>query len=207
MIKNFKPRLYQETILATASLKNTLVVLPTGLGKTNIFLMLAAQRLKQYPKSKILLVGPTKPLIDQYFLAFENYFEIEKEEMAIFTGATAPEERKELYKVKVTVFWGGPVETEKIFILHSNEYQSDTTNNYGSLSVSQDHNILFDIAKNKGPEKSLVILGYSGWGSGQLEGEMERDHWILSDLDSDIIFEKESIKKWPKAYENSFIRL
>ena len=79
MIKNFKPRLYQETILATASLKNTLVVLPTGLGKTNIFIMLAAQRLKQYPKSKILLIGPTKPLIDQYFLAFEKYFDIEKE--------------------------------------------------------------------------------------------------------------------------------
>jgi putative AlgH/UPF0301 family transcriptional regulator len=36
---------------------------------------------------------------------------------------------------------------------------------------------------------------------------MERDHWILSDLDSDIIFEKESIKKWQSAYENSFIRL
>ena len=117
------------------------------------------------------------------------------------------EEREELYKVNILVFWGGPVETKKIFVLHSNEYQSDSTNNYGSFSISQDYYILFDIAKNKGPEKSLVILGYSGWGSGQLEGEMERDHWILSDLDSDIIFEKESIEKWPKAYENSFIRL
>jgi len=116
-------------------------------------------------------------------------------------------EREELYKVDILIFWGGPVELEKIFILHSNEYQSKTTKNYGDISISQDYNILFDIAENKGPEKSLVILGYSGWGSGQLEGEMERDHWILSDLDSNIIFEKESIKKWPKAYENSFIRL
>ena len=49
MIKGFTPRLYQETILATAAQKNTLIVLPTGMGKTNIFLMLAAQRLKQYP--------------------------------------------------------------------------------------------------------------------------------------------------------------
>jgi len=118
-----------------------------------------------------------------------------------------PEEREELYKVNISVFWGGPVETKEIFILHSIEYHSDTTKNYGNISISQDYNILFDIAKNKGPEKSLIIFGYSGWGSGQLEGEMERDHWILSDLDSDIIFEKESIKKWPKAYENSFIRL
>ena len=66
---------------------------------------------------------------------------------------------------------------------------------------------MFDIAKNKGPKKSLVILGYSGWGSGQLEGEMEKDDWILSELDPELIFEKESIKKWPKAYEKSFIRL
>ena len=116
-------------------------------------------------------------------------------------------ERERLYKVNIPVFWGGPVDIKEIFILHSVEYQSDTTKQYGNISISQDYNILFDIAENKGPEKSLVILGYAGWGSGQLEGEMERDHWILSDLDSDIIFEKESMKKWPKAYENSFIRL
>ena len=60
---------------------------------------------------------------------------------------------------------------------------------------------------NKGPKKSLVILGYSGWGSGQLEGEMERDHWILSDLDPNIIFEKDSKKKWEEAYKNSFIKI
>ena len=117
------------------------------------------------------------------------------------------EEREELYKVNILIFWGGPVEVKEIFVLHSSEYQSKTTKNYGSISISQDYNILFDIAEKKGPEKSLVILGYSGWGSGQLEGEMERDHWILSELDLDIIFEKESIKKWLKAYENSFIRL
>ena len=118
-----------------------------------------------------------------------------------------PEEREKLYGINILIFWGGPVEVKKIFVLHSSEYQSESTKNYGGISISQDYNILFDIAEDRGPEKSLVILGYSGWGSGQLEGEMERDHWILSDLDPDIIFEKESIKKWPKAYENSFIRL
>ena len=117
------------------------------------------------------------------------------------------EEREELYKVNILIFWGGPVEVKEIFVLHSSEYQSKTTKNYGGISISQDYNILFDIAEKKGPEKSLVILGYSGWGSGQLEGEMERDHWILSEIDLDIIFEKELIKKWPRAYENSFIRL
>ena len=117
------------------------------------------------------------------------------------------EEREELYKINIPVFWGGPVETKKIFILHSNEYQNDSTNNYGSISISHDYDILFDIAKNKGPEKSLVILGYSGWGDGQLEGEMERDHWILSDLDPNIIFDEKSSRKWRKAYKNSFIKI
>ena len=117
------------------------------------------------------------------------------------------EEREEFYKVNIPIFWGGPVEIKRFFILHSNEYQSNTTNNYGSISISRDHKILSDIAKNKGPEKSLVIFGYSGWGGGQLEGEMERDHWILSDIDLDITFDKESNTKWNEAFKNSFIKV
>ena len=46
------------------------------------------------------------------------------------------EEREELYKVNIPVFWGGPVETKKIFVLHSKEYQNDSTNKYGSISIS-----------------------------------------------------------------------
>ena len=117
------------------------------------------------------------------------------------------EEREKLYKVNIPVFWGGPVETKKIFILHSNEYQSSSTNNYGIISISQDYDILFDIAKNKGPENSLVILGYSGWGDGQLEGEMERDHWILSEINTDLIFGRDDLKKWINAFKNGFVRL
>ena len=117
------------------------------------------------------------------------------------------EEREKLYKINIPIFWGGPVDVKQIFILHTAEYQSDTTKNYGNISITQDYNILFDIAENKGPEKSLVIFGYSGWGDGQLEGEMERDHWILSDIDLNIIFNEESNTKWNKAYKNSFIKI
>lgn len=104
MIKDFTPRLYQETILATAIKKNTLVVLPTGMGKTNIFLMLAAYRLRQYPNSKILFIGPTRPLIDQYYAVFKKHFEIENEKMVIFTGFVSPEKRAELWKDAVIIF-------------------------------------------------------------------------------------------------------
>ena len=117
------------------------------------------------------------------------------------------EEREKLYKINIPIFWGGPVDVKQVFILHTAEYQSDTTKNYGNISITQDYNILFDIAENKGPEKSLVIFGYSGWGDGQLEGEMERDHWILSDIDLNIIFDEESNTKWNKAYKNSFIKI
>ena len=117
------------------------------------------------------------------------------------------EEREKLFKIDIPVFWGGPVDTKEIFILHSTEYKSESTKKYDKISISQDYNILFDIAKNKGPKKSLVILGYSGWGKGQLEGEMERDHWILSDIDLDITFDQETKKKWNKAIKNSFIKI
>ncbi len=104
MIKGFTPRLYQETILATAIAKNTLVVLPTGLGKTNIFLMLAAHRLRTYPNSKILLMGPTRPLIDQYYEVFRKHFEIEEEKMAVLTGMVAPEKRIKLWEKASIIF-------------------------------------------------------------------------------------------------------
>ena len=128
-------------------------------------------------------------------------------DMLIDPSLSTSDEREKLYGINILIFWGGPVEVKKIFVLHSNEYQSESTKNYGDISISQDYNVLLDIAENKGPEKSLVILGYSGWGNGQLEGEMERDHWILSDLNHDIIFEKDSKEKWKEALKSSFIKI
>lgn len=104
MIKDFIPRLYQQTIFATCASRNSLVVLPTGLGKTNIFLMTAAQRLKEYPKSKVLLIGPTRPLIDQYFRVFQKHFEIDEKDMCILTGMVKPEKRAELWENSKIVF-------------------------------------------------------------------------------------------------------
>tara|TARA_Y100001960_G_C14577861_1_gene779160 strand:- start:354 stop:995 length:642 start_codon:yes stop_codon:yes gene_type:complete len=117
------------------------------------------------------------------------------------------QEREELYKVNIPVFWGGPVDVKTIFVLHSTEYQNSNTVNFGNISITQDYDILFDIAENKGPKKSLIILGYSGWGSGQLEGEMERDHWVLGDFDLNIIFDKNLSRKWENAFNNSFIKI
>ena len=116
--------------------------------------------------------------------------------------------KKELYDVSIPVFWGGPVDKTSIFILHTEDYEGETTENYHGFSITRDYQILFDIADKKGPKKSLVILGYSGWGDGQLEGEMDYSgHWVLSEIDVDIIFKEEATNIWPKAYKDSFIRL
>ncbi|MBS3127228.1 DEAD/DEAH box helicase [Candidatus Woesearchaeota archaeon] len=98
MIKNFIPRLYQQTILGTAAHKNTLVVLPTGLGKTALAFLLTAQRLHQYPNSKILLLAPTKPLCEQHVHTFQSHLEIESSKIVLFTGSVNPEKRGELWK-------------------------------------------------------------------------------------------------------------
>jgi ERCC4-related helicase/ERCC4-type nuclease len=104
MIKDFTPRLYQETIFATCISKNTLVVLPTGLGKTNIFLMVAAQRLTQFPNSKVLFLGPTRPLISQYRDVFLKNFDLDPDKIVIFTGHIKPEKRAELWKTSQVIF-------------------------------------------------------------------------------------------------------
>ncbi len=107
MIKNFKPRLYQETILATCVEKNTLVVLPTGMGKTNLAVLLAAHRLHQYPQSKILIVAPTKPLVEQIMQRFIEHLDIAEEKIVVFTGSVPPEKRQELWS-KATIISSTP---------------------------------------------------------------------------------------------------
>jgi len=82
MLKNITPRLYQETILGTCVDKNCLVVLPTGLGKTVIALMMASQRLKCFPNTKILFLAPTRPLVEQHIQTFKKHFDLEEEKMA-----------------------------------------------------------------------------------------------------------------------------
>lgn len=104
MLTNFEPRLYQQTILNTCTKSNTLVVLPTGMGKTSIALMLAVHRLSQYPSSKILFLAPTKPLVDQHCVTFQQYLNLESSELAVFTGAVRPDKRAELWKDAKIIF-------------------------------------------------------------------------------------------------------
>jgi len=91
------PRRYQINIAKTASDKNTLVVLPTGTGKTLIAVLLAIDRLEKYPDSKILMIAPTRPLVEQHAKSFEELTDINPDEVAVLSGKIRPEDRKIVY--------------------------------------------------------------------------------------------------------------
>jgi Fanconi anemia group M protein len=99
LIKDFKPRPYQESIFVNSLNKNTLVVLPTGLGKTIIALMLSTYYFNNYPNKKILFLAPTKPLVEQQKKSFEELIENSKEfNLKVLTGKISPEKRIVEYK-------------------------------------------------------------------------------------------------------------
>ncbi len=98
------PRKYQSAIYETCKEKNCLVILPTGTGKTLIALMLAIQRFKKYPLQKILILAPTKPLIEQHFESFKKNLPETWADMQLFTGKTSAKKRKEIWKTAEFIF-------------------------------------------------------------------------------------------------------
>tara|TARA_B000000557_G_scaffold199053_1_gene164297 strand:+ start:59 stop:688 length:630 start_codon:yes stop_codon:yes gene_type:complete len=117
------------------------------------------------------------------------------------------EKQKNLLKKKIPVYWGGPVNKNKVFILHTNEYSDKSTIKIRDLSISSDYETLLKIAENKGPKKNLIVIGLSSWGPEQLEGEFERESWVLSEINEEIVFEIENSEKWKKALKNSYLKL
>jgi len=90
-------RKYQKGILETCLKKNTLCVLPTGLGKTNIAVLLAAHRLERFGKSRVLVLAPTRPLVSQHRKSFMRFLNLEDVEFATVTGTTKPSDRRAVY--------------------------------------------------------------------------------------------------------------
>jgi ERCC4-related helicase/intein/homing endonuclease len=101
---SIEKRSYQEMIVKTAKDSNTLCVIPTGLGKTNIAALVAAFRLEKDMKKKILFLAPTKPLVDQHRSSFLKMMKIGEDELKTVTGSDKPEERKDLYEKADVVF-------------------------------------------------------------------------------------------------------
>src|SRR5438105_7055517 len=83
-----EPREYQRAIAKSALAANTLVVLPTGLGKTIVALLVAADRLTSYPQGKILILAPTRPLVLQHAQFFKEHFPNQNAKSTVLTGQT-----------------------------------------------------------------------------------------------------------------------
>jgi Fanconi anemia group M protein len=103
-LKDIKPRKYQQEILETAVKNNTLVILPTGLGKTLIALMLAIKRQIKFPSEKIVFLAPTRPLAEQHLVSFKKNLPELFAQMELFTGKTQASKRKELWQNADIIF-------------------------------------------------------------------------------------------------------
>lgn len=98
------------------------------------------------------------------------------------------------------VYIGGPVELESAFILYSSDYKTDYQLEVSpTVFLSRETKVLEDIAKGQGPGKYLFLLGYAGWGPGQLERELLDDGWLTVPGNDTIIFDTPNEDKWRAA--------
>ncbi|MGI6655571.1 MAG: YqgE/AlgH family protein [Desulfobulbus sp.] len=99
------------------------------------------------------------------------------------------------------VYMGGPVEMEAGFVLHSG---SSSEKSYSAeicpgIFVSRDMRLLEDISRGEGPRDFLFLLGYAGWGEGQLERELMDNSWLVVPVDPEVLFHAPDEEKWRKS--------
>lgn len=99
-----------------------------------------------------------------------------------------PEEEPSPASANVPIYIGGPVQTDRGFVLHSNEKTYQATIQLDDLALSTSQDILFAIANGSGPQRCLITLGYAGWEAGQLEAELADNAWLNCPFDPEILF-------------------
>jgi putative transcriptional regulator len=103
------------------------------------------------------------------------------------------------------VFFGGPVQTERGFVLHEktgteqSPYTSTLSIAGGGLEMTTSKDVLEALANGAGPRRLIVTLGYSGWSAGQLEEEIGRNGWLTVDADPKVIFDTPVEERYQRA--------
>lgn len=111
-------------------------------------------------------------------------------------------------KGEIILYYGGPVEAKRSFILHSNDYLLDSSTAVkDGLAVTADVDMLRAMSLGKGPSQSLFALGYAGWAPGQLEAEIRAGSWFTIEAEKNLIFGPGYDKKWRQAMDKRKIPL
>ena len=98
------------------------------------------------------------------------------------------------------VHFGGPVEAGRGFVLHTADYREEATLIVaGNIAVTATLDILRAIGRGKGPRRSLLALGYAGWGPGQLDAEIQANGWLSVAADDGLVFDRDIAGKWQRA--------
>ena len=136
--------------------------------------------------NKPTAMGPVGALLDQLGIDVEEYgFDL---------------------RGSVTLHYGGPVDPVRGFVLHSADYEVDGTRYVSDgISLTINPEALIDIALGQGPRRSLIIFGYSGWGPSQLEGELARGDWTVTDADADLVLGTDHEDKWRRSLRGIII--
>ncbi|MEM8744895.1 MAG: YqgE/AlgH family protein [Pseudomonadota bacterium] len=109
---------------------------------------------------------------------------------------------------RITLHFGGPVSADGAFMLHTGDYKSPRSRPVDdAISFTTDTRILRDVVAGKGPRRLLFVLGYAGWSAGQLEKEMERGDWSLSEADEDRVFGDAKEDMWDRIIGESEVPL
>ncbi|MGF1639441.1 MAG: YqgE/AlgH family protein [Rhodospirillales bacterium] len=100
----------------------------------------------------------------------------------------------------VRLFYGGPVDPGRGFVLHTADYVGASTRIVQSgVAFSSGRDVLEAVAAGSGPRRSLFLLGYAGWGPGQLEGELARDDWLTATAEEALVFGTDPDGAWERA--------
>ncbi len=110
-------------------------------------------------------------------------------ELADILEQLRPEQPPAAERYDQPVYTGGPVQTDRGFVLHDSGWQYQATLDLGELALSTSLDVLYAIADGHGPRRSLITLGYAGWDAGQLETEITDNAWLHCPCDARLLFE------------------
>lgn len=119
---------------------------------------------------------------------------------ALLEGLDMPHD---LAEQELPVYFGGPCERARGFVVHSTDYYRDfSLTRTGDIAVTASTAILNDIMGGRGPRDAVLAVGYAGWTAGQLEAEIEANSWITVPATPQLVFGTENELKWSTASQS-----